>query len=150
MRGWPGDMWPACCHWLNTGMVDGRCPIMFVLTQSLSRLRDFWFGFDGICAFTIVMGIFVLLRVQELVIVVSRNCFCVSILFCHQIKSWFHTWTDSLAVVQCDIFWPGVIINIHLKARYIARNLKYKLFAHGVDASMAAHWQRGGRHLEWW
>ena len=25
--------------------------------------RDFWFEFDGICAFTIVMGIFVLLRV---------------------------------------------------------------------------------------
>ena len=25
--------------------------------------RDFWFGFDGICAFTIVAGIFVLLRV---------------------------------------------------------------------------------------
>ena len=25
--------------------------------------RDFWNGFDGFCAFTIVMGIFVLLRV---------------------------------------------------------------------------------------
>ena len=65
----------------------------------LSRVRDFWFGFDGICAFTIVMGIFVLLRVQDLVIVVLWKCFCVSILFCHQIRSWFHTWTDSLAVV---------------------------------------------------
>ena len=57
----------------------------------LSHVRGFWFGFDGICAFTIVMGIFVSLRVQELVIVVLWKCFCASILFCHQIKSWFHT-----------------------------------------------------------
>ena len=23
-----------CCYWMNTGMVNGRCPIMFVHTQS--------------------------------------------------------------------------------------------------------------------
>ena len=34
MLGWPGGTWPACCHWLDTGTVDGRCPIMSVLTQS--------------------------------------------------------------------------------------------------------------------
>ena len=34
MLGWFGGTWPACCHWLNTGTVDGCCPIMFVLTQS--------------------------------------------------------------------------------------------------------------------
>ena len=28
----------------------------------LSSARDFWFGFDGICAYIIVIGIFVLLR----------------------------------------------------------------------------------------
>ena len=89
----------------------------------LSRVQDFWFGFDGICAFTAVMGIFVLQRVQELVIVVLWKCFCVSILFCHQIRSWFHTWTDSLAVVWCDIFWPNVIINIHLKTRNILHEI---------------------------
>ena len=89
----------------------------------LPCLRDFWFGFDGICAFTIVMGIFVLLRVQELVIVVLWKCFCVSILFCHQIKSCFHTWTDSLGVLSWDIFWPDVIINIHLKARNILHEI---------------------------
>ena len=38
-------------------------------------MRHIWLGFDGICAFTIVMGIFVLLRVQELVIVVLWKCF---------------------------------------------------------------------------
>ena len=31
----------ACCHWPNTGMVDGRCPIMPVLTQSYPC--DTWF-----------------------------------------------------------------------------------------------------------
>ena len=67
----------------------------------LSRMRDFWFGFDGMCAFTIVMGIFVLLRVQELVIVVLWKCFCVSVLFYHQIMSWFHTWTDSFLPSIC-------------------------------------------------
>ena len=41
--------------------------------------RDFWIGFDGVCAFTIVMGIFVLLRVEELVIVFLWKCFYVSI-----------------------------------------------------------------------
>ena len=93
MLGWSDGTWPACCHWPNTGKVDGRCPIMSVLVQSLSRVRDFWFGFDGICAFTIVMGIFVLLCFfQELVIAILWKCFCVSILFCHQIMSWFHTW----------------------------------------------------------
>ena len=34
MLGWSGAMWPTCCHWLNTDMVNGRCPIVFVLTQS--------------------------------------------------------------------------------------------------------------------
>ena len=34
MLGWSGGIWLACCHWLNTGMVHGRCPIMFVLTQT--------------------------------------------------------------------------------------------------------------------
>ena len=33
MHGWFGGTWLACCHWLNTGPVSGRCPIMFVLTQ---------------------------------------------------------------------------------------------------------------------
>ena len=32
--GWSGGMPPAFCHWLNTGMADGRSPIMFVLTQA--------------------------------------------------------------------------------------------------------------------
>ena len=82
--------------WLLTTRTDYFAHLSGIL---LSRMRDFWFGFDGICAFIIVMGIFVLLRVQELVIVVLWKCFCVSILFCHQIKSWFHTWTDSLAIV---------------------------------------------------
>ena len=41
MLGWSGGTWPACCHWLNTGKVDGRCPIMFVLTQSYPS--DTWF-----------------------------------------------------------------------------------------------------------
>ena len=58
--------------------------------------------------------------------------FCVSVSFCHQIRSWFHTWTDSLEVVQCDISLPDLITNIHLKAR----NLKYTLIAHGVDAKL--------------
>ena len=61
--------------------------------------RDFWFGFNDICAFTIVTEMFVLLRVLELVIVVLWKCFCVSISFCHQIRSWFDIWTDSLVVV---------------------------------------------------
>ena len=34
MLEWSGGTWLTCCHWLNTGKVDGRCPIMFVLTQS--------------------------------------------------------------------------------------------------------------------
>ena len=34
MLGWSGGTWPAYYHWPNTGRVDGRCPIMFVLTQS--------------------------------------------------------------------------------------------------------------------
>ena len=34
MLGRSGGTWPACCHWPNTGRVDGRCPIMSVLTQS--------------------------------------------------------------------------------------------------------------------
>ena len=33
MHGWFGGTWLACCHWLNTGPVSGRCPIMFVLTR---------------------------------------------------------------------------------------------------------------------
>ena len=41
MLGWFGGTWPACCHWLNTGTVGGRCPIMFVLTQSYHS--DTWF-----------------------------------------------------------------------------------------------------------
>ena len=86
--GYQGSVWTL--KWLPE--FSSLCALLF-------RVRDIWFGFDVICAFTIVMGIFVLLRVQELVIVVLRKCFCVSILFCHQIKSWFHTWTDSLAVV---------------------------------------------------
>ena len=28
-----GGKLPACCHWLDTGRVDGHCPIMFVLTH---------------------------------------------------------------------------------------------------------------------
>ena len=39
--GWSGGTWLACCHWLNTGKVDGCCPIMFVLTQSYPC--DTWF-----------------------------------------------------------------------------------------------------------
>ena len=35
---WLGDP-VAWCHWMNTGMVDGRCPIMFVLTQSWRKIR---------------------------------------------------------------------------------------------------------------
>ena len=34
MLGRYGGTWHACCHWPNTGRVDGRCPIMSVLTQS--------------------------------------------------------------------------------------------------------------------
>ena len=41
MLGWSGGTWPACCHWLNTGKVNRRCPIMFVLTQSYPC--DMWF-----------------------------------------------------------------------------------------------------------
>ena len=41
MFGWFGGMWPACCHWLNTGTLGGRCPIMFVFTQSYQC--DTWF-----------------------------------------------------------------------------------------------------------
>ena len=41
MLGRSGGTWPACCHWLNTGKVDGCCPIMFVLTQSYPC--DTWF-----------------------------------------------------------------------------------------------------------
>ena len=41
MLAWFGGTWPACCHWLNTGTVSGRCPIMFVLTQSYPC--DTWF-----------------------------------------------------------------------------------------------------------
>ena len=41
MLGLSGGMWPACCHWLNTDMVAGRCPIVFVLTQSYPY--DKWF-----------------------------------------------------------------------------------------------------------
>ena len=39
--GWSGGTWPACCHWLNTGKVDGPCPIMSVLIQSYPC--DTWF-----------------------------------------------------------------------------------------------------------
>ena len=109
--------------------------------------RDFWLGFDGICAFIIVMGIFVLFRFQELVIVILWKCFCVSVLSCHQIMSWFHTWTDSLAVVQCDMFWPDLIINIHLKAR----NILHEIWSIRSSLMMwtPGPWQHGGRHLEW-
>ena len=41
MLGWSGGIWLACCHWLNTGMVDRRCPIMVVLTQPYPC--DRWF-----------------------------------------------------------------------------------------------------------
>ena len=41
MLGRSGGTWPACCRWLDTGKVDGRCPIMFVLTQSYPC--DTWF-----------------------------------------------------------------------------------------------------------
>ena len=61
--------------------------------------RYFWIGFDGVFAFTIMMGMFVLLRVKEFVIVLLWKYFCASILFCHQIRSCFHTWTHSLAVI---------------------------------------------------
>ena len=71
---------------------------LYVIFDYRSAARDSWIGFDGVCAFIIVMGIFVLLWVQELVIVFLKKCFCVSSLFCHQIRSWFHIWTDSLAV----------------------------------------------------
>ena len=39
--GWSGGKLPACCHCLNTGTGDGRCPIIFVLTQSYAC--DTWF-----------------------------------------------------------------------------------------------------------
>ena len=68
------------------------------------RLRLYWC--DGNVRFT--YG----LRARNRILV---EMFCVSILFCHQIRSWFHTWTDSLAVVQCDILLPDLIFNIHLK-----------------------------------
>ena len=42
MLGWSCGVWPACCHWLNTGMTDGRCPIMFMFTQK-SYPCDTWF-----------------------------------------------------------------------------------------------------------
>ena len=29
MLGWSGCMWSTCGHWLKSGMVDRRCPIMF-------------------------------------------------------------------------------------------------------------------------
>ena len=41
MFGWSGGIWPACCHWLNTSMVDGCCWIIFVLIQSYPC--DTWF-----------------------------------------------------------------------------------------------------------
>ena len=44
--GWSGGKLPVYCHWLNTGIVDRRCPIMFVLTQSYPY--DTWF----VCTFT--------------------------------------------------------------------------------------------------
>ena len=39
MLGWSGGTRPACCHWPNPGRVDGRCPIMSVLTQSYQCAR---------------------------------------------------------------------------------------------------------------
>ena len=42
MLRWSCGVWPACCHWLNTGMTDGRCPIMFMFTQK-SYPCDTWF-----------------------------------------------------------------------------------------------------------
>ena len=41
MLGRSGGTWPVCCHWPNTGTVDVRCPIMFVLTHSYPC--DPWF-----------------------------------------------------------------------------------------------------------
>ena len=41
MHGWSSGTWPACCHWLNSGKVDGPCPMMFVLTESYPC--DTWF-----------------------------------------------------------------------------------------------------------
>ena len=39
--GWSSGTCLAFCHWLNTGKVDGSCPIVFVLTQSYPC--DTWF-----------------------------------------------------------------------------------------------------------
>ena len=44
MLGWSGGTRPACCHWLNTGKVDGSCLIMFVLVQSYPC--DTWFFYS--------------------------------------------------------------------------------------------------------
>ena len=92
------------------------------IISSLSGVRDFWFGFDGIYAFTIVMGIFVLPMFRARNRSLVEMCLCNNV-FCHQIISWFHTWTDGLSVVKYDLFWHHLIINIHLKARNILHEI---------------------------
>ena len=87
------------------------------------RHHDFWIGLDGVCAFTIVMGIFVLIRVYELVIVFLWKSFVYQ--FCYVIRSGHDFTQKPIAWLSYNVMylWPDLIIYIHLKAGNILHEI---------------------------
>ena len=72
-----------CITWSQwVDLINSLCPLNGPVTVSQKcnyhrpTVRDLWFGFDGICALSIVMGIFVLLRVR------ARNHSLVEMFLC--------------------------------------------------------------------
>ena len=100
--GWSGGTWPACCHWLNTGRVDGRCPIMSVLTQS--NQCGTWFVFSTLQEFA-VSNLGQLLFYLSITWSRCRNAYR---------DLWIMTiWVRLLGQLQLSLLWT-----MHKKIRY--------------------------------
>ena len=93
MHGWSGGKLRACFHWLNTGMVDGRCPIMFVLTQSYP------------CATWFVCSTLRELAVGNL----GQLLFCLSITWSRYRNAYRDLWIITTKSTICSPFWCSFI-----------------------------------------
>ena len=102
MLGWSGGTLPAHCHWLNTGRVNGLCPIMSVLTQSYQR--GTWF----VCS-----------TVRELA--VSNLCqllFYLSITWSRCRNAYWNLWILTIALVIVNTVLPVGKIKALVRKRW--------------------------------
>ena len=92
-------------------------PFRLNLDLLLPRVRGFWSRFGSVCSLTYCNGNFRVTMVSELFnVIFVCNIFCSSLI---RRFYYFCTWIISLAVLYCEILWPDLAINFHLKKQNV-------------------------------